>query len=164
MDAVGTYALPEAQLDRFMMKLSVGYPEEEAAKDMARAFLAGSLKEKLEPVVTAEEIQVMKREAEQILVHDEIIDYVTEIIQLTRVQEEVRYGASPRASLVLLRASQAKAYLEGRDFVIPEDVAAMAEVVLPHRLELTVQAKMAKCTGQQVIVKVLSKAKVQRGK
>ena len=70
MDAVGTYALPEAQLDRFMMKLSVGYPEEEAAKDMARAFLAGSLKEKLEPVVTAEEIQVMKREAEQILVHD----------------------------------------------------------------------------------------------
>ena len=92
--------------------------------------------------------------------YDDIISYVTEIIRLTRVQEEVRYGASPRASLVLLRASQAKAYLEGRDFVIPEDVYAMAQVVLPHRLELTVQARMAKVTGHQVITKVLSLAKV----
>ena len=159
MDAVGTYALPEAQLDRFMMKLSVGYPEEDAAREMARRFLDGSLKEKLNPVVTASEILAMKKEVEQVLVHDEIIAYVTEIIRLTRVQEEVRYGASPRAALVLLRAAQAKAYLENRDFVIPEDISAMAEVVLPHRLELSVQARMAKVTGRQVITKVLSLAK-----
>lgn len=160
MDAVGTYALPEAQLDRFMMKLSVGYPDEGAAKDMARRFLEGSLKEKLVPVAAAPQILEMKQEVEKVLVHDDIISYVTEIIRLTRVQEEVRYGASPRASLVLLRASQARAYLEGRDFVIPEDVYAMAQVVLPHRLELTVQARMAKVTGHQVITKVLSLAKV----
>ena len=159
MDAVGTYALPEAQLDRFMMKLSVGYPEEDAAREMARRFLDGSLKEKLNPVVTASEILAMKKEVEQVLVH-EIIAYVTEIIRLTRVQEEVRYGASPRAALVLLRAAQAKAYLENRDFVIPEDISAMAEVVLPHRLELSVQARMAKVTGRQVITKVLSLAKI----
>ena len=102
----------------------------------------------------------MKKEVEQVLVHDEIIAYVTEIIRLTRVQEEVRYGASPRAALVLLRAAQAKAYLENRDFVIPEDISAMAEVVLPHRLELSVQARMAKVTGRQVITKVLSLAKI----
>lgn len=160
MDAVGTYALPEAQLDRFMMKLSVGYPDEGAAKDMARRFLEGSLKEKLVPVAAAPQILEMKQEVEKVLVHDDIISYVTEVIRLTRVQEEVRYGASPRASLVLLRASQARAYLEGRDFVIPEDVYAMAQVVLPHRLELTVQARMAKVTGHQVITKVLSLAKV----
>lgn len=159
MDAIGTYALPEAQMDRFMMKLSVGYPSDRDAMDMAVRFLDGSLQEEPESVVSADEVIAMKREVEKVLVHEELISYVVRIIQQTREQEEVRYGASPRASLVLLRASQAKAWIQGRDYVIPEDIRAMAEVVLPHRLELHAQAKMAKCTGRQIVNRVLSLVK-----
>ena len=137
MDAVGTYPLPEAQLDRFMMKLSVGYPSEQDTLEMTGRFLDGSLSEPLSPVLTAAEILEMKAGVCRVAVHDELRRYIAELIRQTRVQAETRYGASPRAVLVLIRAAQARAYLQGRDFVIPEDVIAMAKVVLPHRPVLT---------------------------
>ena len=160
MDAVGTYPLPEAQLDRFMMKLSVGYPSEQDTLEMTGRFLDGSLSEPLSPVLTAAEILEMKAGVCRVAVHDELRRYIAELIRQTRVQAETRYGASPRAVLVLIRASQARAYLQGRDFVIPEDVIAMAKVVLPHRLVLTAEARMARVTGTQVTDRAIAAVKV----
>ncbi len=160
MDAVGTYPLPEAQLDRFMMKLSVGYPSEQDTLEMTGRFLDGSLSEPLSPVLTAAEILEMKAGVCRVAVHDELRRYIAELIRQTRVQAETRYGASPRAVLVLIRAAQARAYLQGRDFVIPEDVIAMAKVVLPHRLVLTAEARMARVTGAQVTDRAIAAVKV----
>ncbi len=155
MDAVGTYPLPEAQLDRFMMKLSIGYPSDEDSLEMADRFLTGTLREELEPVIHAKELLAMRKEVEQVAVHRELAAYAVQIVKQTRLREETRCGASPRSVLVLLRAAQACAYLNGRNFAIPEDVRAMACLVLPHRLVLTVEAKMARCSGAQVMEQVL---------
>lgn len=160
MDSIGTYALPESQLDRFMMKLSVGYPSEKGALEMANRFLSGQLQEEIRPVLTAGDVTAMKTEAAKVLVHDELVKYISEIIAETRLTDEVRYGASPRAALVLIRASQARAYVNGRDYVIPEDVRDMAQVVLPHRLVLTSEAKMARQTGADVIRHILTRVRI----
>ncbi len=160
MDAIGTYPLPEAQLDRFMMKLSIGYPSGQDTLEMADRFLDGSLAEPLRPVITAAELLEMKAAVCRTAVHDELRRYIAELIRQTRIQAETRYGASPRAVLVLIRASQARAYLEGRDFVIPEDVVSMARVVLPHRLVLTAEARMARVTGAQVTDRAIAAVKV----
>lgn len=160
MDSVGTYPLPEAQLDRFMMKLSIGYPSDEDSMEMANRFLTGALREELKPVLQAGELLLMRKEVEQVAVHQELVAYASNIVKQTRLQEETRYGASPRAVLVLLRAVQACAYLQGRDYAVPEDVSAMARLVLPHRLVLTVEAKMARFDGNQVLDQVLRKVQV----
>ena len=160
IDSIGTYALPESQLDRFMMKLSVGYPSERGTLEMAERFLSGQLQEEIRPVLTAEEVVEMQKEAAEVSVHEELIQYIAEIVAETRRGEEVRYGASPRATLVLIRATQARAYVQGRDYAIPEDVRDMAPVVLPHRLVLTAEAKMARQTGSDVVRHILSRVKV----
>ncbi len=162
MDAIGTYPLPEAQLDRFMMKLSVGYPSDQDSVEMARRFLDGSLSVPLEPVLGAAELLQMKEETARVSVHEDLIRYITAIIQETRRQPETRWGASPRSVLVMLRASQACAYLDGRDYVIPEDIIAMAAVVLPHRLVLTAEARMTRYTGRQVADKAVNAVPVPR--
>ncbi len=156
IDAVGTYALPESQLDRFMMKLSVGYPTNEGAMEMASRFLSGALQEETKPVLTAEDVIEMRRETSQVTVHDELLKYVTEIIEATRASDEVRYGASPRAALTLIRAAQARAYVRGREYVIPEDVRDMALVVLPHRLVLRAETRMARRSGEDVVRRILT--------
>ncbi len=156
MDAIGTYPLPEAQLDRFMMKLSVGYPSDPDAMEMARRFLDGSLSVPLRPVLNAAELLEMKEETARVSVHEDLIRYIVAIVRETRQQPETRWGASPRSVLVMLRASQARAYLDGRDYVIPEDIIAMAGVVLPHRLVLTAEARMARCSGRQVVDKAVN--------
>lgn len=160
MDAIGTYPLPEAQLDRFMMKLSIGYPSRQDTLDMASRYLSGSLTEPLQPVLSAGEILEMKAEVSRTAVHEELIQYTAELIRQTRLQPEARYGASPRAVLVMLRASQARAYLQGRDFVIPEDIITMASVVLPHRMVLTAEARMARYTGSQIVERAVAAVKV----
>lgn len=160
MDSIGTYSLPEAQLDRFMMKLSIGYPDTENAVKMAKKYLEGSLKEETTSVLTAEEIVVMKKDVENVTVHEDCIQYIVDIIKQTRVQDEVQYGASPRAVLSMLRASHTKAYICGRDYVIPEDIIEMSKLVLSHRLILRAEAKMGKWTGKQVVEKILEQVKV----
>ncbi len=160
IDAIGTYPLPEAQLDRFMMKLSIGYPSEQDTLEMAGRYLDGSLHERLQPVVSAQEIQQMKNEVRRVTVHPELRGYIAELIRQTRIQPESRYGASPRSVLVMLRACQAYAYLQGRDFVIPEDVITMAKAVLPHRLVLTAEARMARYSGRQIVESAIAAVKV----
>jgi len=160
MEMAGTYPLPEAQLDRFMMKLSVGYLAADDARDMAKRFLRGTLHEETKPVLQAQDILRIREEVRQVEMHDDLTDYAARIIEATRARREIRYGASPRALLELLRAAQATACMEGRSYCIPEDVRSMAAAVLPHRLILTAEARMNRETAENVLRRILETAPV----
>ena len=160
MEMAGTYPLPEAQLDRFMMKLSVGYPSSEEALRMADEYLSGTLHEPTQAVLGAQDILEMKQEVKQVVVHEDLRIYARDLIEETRTRSEVRFGASPRALLELLRASQACAYLEGRDYCVPEDIRRMCRVTLPHRLILTADARMNRTSPEQVVREILEHIRV----
>ena len=161
-EQIGTYPLPEAELDRFMMKVSIGYPDKDMQIELAKSFLNGELKSPITPVVTADEIIALKSQVADVIMNDEIIAYALEIVDKTRGLEELEYGLSPRAGLDLLMASKACAFIEGRDFVIPEDVISMAKVALPHRLVLTSKSRIDGETGIKVITRVIEKVKRPR--
>lgn len=158
-EQIGTYPLPEAELDRFMMKLHIGYPAREEHIRLADRFLTGELEAETKPVVSVQKVVEMKQEVRTVICRQEVVEYCLSIIEKTRDLKEVLYGLSPRAGLELLRASQAYAYLKGRDYVIPEDVITMSKVCLPHRLILTTEAHITRYTGEQLISEVLDKVK-----
>jgi MoxR-like ATPase len=137
----GTFPLPEAQLDRFLMRLSVGYPSE-ADEELLVARGANSLAEVLDPVVSAEEVVSVAAESLQVRVHEDVRHYVVQVTRATRTDPDVRLGASPRASLALHRASQVWAAMQGRDFVVPDDVKFLAGPVLAHRLIVSLEARL----------------------
>jgi MoxR-like ATPase len=130
----GTYALPEAQRDRFMARISMGYPDASAELAMVRGRDADNPFDTLAPVASVEDITTMIAAARAIHVSASVEQYVVDIAQATRVDAELRLGASPRATLQLIRAAKARAAVQGRDFVLPDDVDALVPVVLPHRL------------------------------
>ncbi len=154
-EQIGTYPLPEAELDRFMLKLKIGYPDSEMQLKLAKNYLEGKLDEDIKPVIKEADVIKMKNEVKSLIMSDEVIEYALKIVDSTRQIEEVEYGLSPRASLDLLMASKANAYISGRDFVIPDDVIAMSKLVLPHRLVLTAKARIDKYTGSRLINRVL---------
>ena len=156
-EQIGTYPLPEAELDRFMMKLSIGYPAQE--KELAKKYLDGIMDNDLTPVLTGKDIQEMMDQVRAVIIKDELMDYAIDIVSATRKREELEYGLSPRAGLDLLMASKARAYVMGRDYVIPDDIIDMAKVVLPHRMMMTTQAHMNKYTGKNLLVEVIDKLK-----
>ncbi len=158
-EQLGTYPLPEAQLDRFLMKLSIGYPSADMQKKMAQSFLTGELVQATESVLTIDDILEMKKAVNEVIIKDELVDYALKIVDDTRRLEELEYGLSPRASLELLSASRANAFIKGRDYVIPEDIIEMSGVCLPHRLVLTAKAHMDRYTGKQLITRVIDKIK-----
>lgn len=157
---LGTYQLPEAELDRFMMKVSIGYPNKSKQTLLAKNYLEGALDEKLTPVLKPEQVLEMREEVKKVIIKDELIEYALKIVDDTRSLSELEYGLSPRAGLALLAASRANAYLKGRDYVIPEDIIEMADVTLPHRLVLTAKAYMERYTGEQLITRVIDKIKL----
>ena len=159
VEQLGTYMLPEAELDRFLMKISIGYPKMEMQKDMAKRFLEGTLEKPLTPVLKAEVIIQMKKEVKQVTMTDEIVEYALSIVDASRSNDNLEYGLSPRAGLDLLIASKAAAYVAERDYVVPEDVISMAKKTLPHRMILTTQSKMNRYTGSQLIVDIIEKIK-----
>ena len=160
IEFVGTYPLPEAQMDRFMMKLSIGYPKQENEIEMTKNFLSGQTIESIESVLTAEKIIEMKKEVEKVKAVDDCIKYANDIIALTREESRFVMGASSRAMLHLIRASQAKAYISGRDYVKPDDIKAVAINTLHHRLSLTYEAKIAKEEVDKVLKSIILKVKV----
>lgn len=157
VDFLGTYNLPEAQLDRFSMRITLGYPDKEQEIRMAGLFLKGEKKKQRSPVADADALLCMKEEVDRIFIHQDLIAYTASIIQATRESEHLTLGASPRATLALLKAAQAEAYLNGRDYVIPDDIKILCEPVLCHRLILSMEAKMKKLTPW----KALKEAMVQ---
>lgn len=160
VEFLGTYPLPEAQMDRFMMRLSIGYPDGEEEIRLAKNHLSGKTVEAVTPVCKAEDVLRMRSEVEKVHISDGVTGYVQEIISITRSEESFVLGASPRAMLQLLRASQAKAYISGRDFVKPDDVKAEAVNVLHHRLSLTPEARMRKESVDRLLTGLILKARI----
>lgn len=134
IETTGTYPLPEAQIDRFMMKLSMGDMDSEGERMVIDTFIADNPMEKLQACCTIEDIRNIREYVKTVKVHPCIRDYVVDIIMQTRVNKKVTYSASTRATLALVRAAQCHAAIEGRDYVIPDDVKFLAKDVLAHRL------------------------------
>ncbi|MBO4669400.1 MAG: MoxR family ATPase [Lachnospiraceae bacterium] len=159
---LGTYPLPEAQLDRFMMRLSIGYPDNETEVLMARQFLDGTDPTSVKTVLRPTALPAMKKDVEKLHVSDAVLSYLQDIIDQTRHDARLESGASPRALLSLLRAAQAKAYMNGRDYVGPDEIKAVAVNVLHHRISLTADARMAGDSEDAVLTEIIRKVKVPR--
>lgn len=160
VEFLGTYPLPEAQMDRFMMRLSIGYPEREQEIRMAQAHLKGETPDRARAVCGPEEILQLKEAAAAVSVSDALLGYMKDIVDLTRQEERFMLGASPRAFLALIRASQGNALLMGRDFVKPDDVKTVAMQVLLHRLALSTDARLQKEDAAAVLKSLVLKAKI----
>jgi len=148
---VGTYPLPEAQLDRFLMKIAVGYPTLEQEVDIIASRRTDDPLAEVEAVCTRKEVLTCIEAVQHVNVEQSIYRYIVQLVSSTRTHKAVMLGASPRASLLLMRASQACAFLSGRGYVIPEDVLRMTPHVLEHRLQLTQDAKVRKITELSVL-------------
>ncbi len=160
VEYVGTYPLPEAQLDRFMMCLKIGYPDKDNEIRIAKQMLEHRQADNVTAVCTTSDIEAMKADVERITVSDAVISYIVDIIRATREEERFVLGASPRAMLALTKAARAKAYLEERDFVKPDDVKAVARQVLLHRFTLTSKARGQREDVLSIFNNILTKVKV----
>src|SRR5262249_30701424 len=129
----GTYPLPEAQLDRFLMRVRIGYPGRDDAKRILREKdLAGQLKT-MKPVLSRDEVVALQQQADQVAVDDAILDYIVRLAETTRSHKAFKLGLSPRGALALTRAARAHALVHGRDYCVPDDVKAVAVPVVAHR-------------------------------
>ena len=161
----GTYKLPEAQLDRFLMKITMGYPSLEEEVDILERHHANASLVKLEslaPVLTKEELLSLRRLMEHVFVDRTLLQYIALIVQQTRASKAVYLGASPRASVAMMQASKAYALLQGRDFVTPEDIKFVAPYVLQHRLLLTAEAEMEGYSPVKVTQRLIDKVEVPK--
>ncbi|MCR5294597.1 MAG: AAA family ATPase [Lachnospiraceae bacterium] len=158
-EMAGTYPLPESQLDRFLMKLSLGYPDARASEDMAERFLAGQLHGKTEAVLTSADLLAMRDAVGRAAIHKELMAYAVKIVEATRNKAEIACGASPRALLAMLRCAQAISYMADRAYCIPEDIAEAAYLTLPHRLMLTTGAKLSHVTNGDLVKTILGQVK-----
>jgi MoxR-like ATPase len=161
----GTYPLPEAQTDRFMMKVKIDYPSKEEEKEILARM--GSLEKKpvVVPTLSAEQVLAARKIVDQIYIDPKVIDYILNIIEITRnpppdLKPLIHIGASPRASLAFIQASKAYAFLSERSFVTPNDVKLLAPDILRHRLKLTYEAEAEDLSADDVVAKVLDKVKV----
>jgi len=163
IDFEGTYALPEAQLDRFLMKFKLGYPEEEYERQMLKSQSAVHPVDLIEPVTDIAEIRRLQQEVREIHVSDAVIEYIVSIVRRTREHPDVFLGASPRATIALTAAAKAFALIGGRDFVIPDDIKHLAPNVLGHRMILSAEARMAGASITTVLQSVFQQVKVPIG-
>lgn len=134
VETAGTYPLPEAQMDRFLMQLSIGSLEAEDEIRMLRRFETKSPLSEVSPVITKEEIIELRREAANVFIHDDLIAYIVELVNCMRSDSRVYMPVSPRGSLALMKAAKSYAYIDGRDYVLPDDIKALAVSVLAHRM------------------------------
>lgn len=160
IESEGTFPLPEAQLDRFMVKLSLGYPDEAAEKEMLYSQLFEHPIVELGSVVSKEEFLNHLSNVKNVKVSDDIMRYIVDIVSATRKHKDIMVGSSPRGSIFLLNISRAYAYLHGRDFVLPDDVKYLAPYVLNHRIILSVEARIKKVDKYKVIEEILEEVKV----
>lgn len=161
----GTYRLPEAQLDRFLFKISMGYPSVDEEVNILKRHQEKQRLIKLEevkPVLTIDELLQMRKKLETVYVEESLLRYIAAIVQQTRLSKAVYLGASPRASVAMLNASKACALLGGRDFVTPEDIKFVTPSILQHRLILTAEAEMEGYTTLKVAQKLINKVEVPK--
>jgi MoxR-like ATPase len=138
----GTFPLPEAQLDRFLLKTSLGYPDQQEEMQILERFQQTDPLQEINAVATPEDISRLQTERREVIVSDPVKRYITDIVRATREHAAIQFGASPRGSLGLMRAGQALASLRGRDFTLPDDIKELAVPVLGHRVILTEQDKL----------------------
>jgi MoxR-like ATPase len=163
IDMEGTYVLPEAQLDRFLMKLTIGYPTADAEAAVLRTQKMGATVDHLLPVLNANDVAAMIESVHRVEVAPALEHYIVAIAATTRSMSELRLGVSPRGSLALLRAARAFAATAGRSYVVPEDVKTMAPAVLAHRVILQPDAELQGRTGAELIARALQSVPVPRG-
>jgi MoxR-like ATPase len=156
----GTYPLPEAQLDRFTMRVAIGYPPLAEEARMLTEQTSGSPLETLEPVTNGAEVLVLTREAQRIFVEESVNKYVVALLRHTRSETRLYLGGSPRAGIALVRVAKARALADGRDFLSPDDVKAIAEPVLSHRLILAPEARAVGTTSGELVRDALEKTPV----
>jgi MoxR-like ATPase len=155
VDYEGTFSLPEAQLDRFMVKLRLGYPNVEQEVQMLNRLQERHPLEQLKPIIVQDEFVYLQKAVCMVHIEESLKDFIVRISTATRNHNDVFLGASPRASYALMRAAQAKALVEGRGYVIPDDVKELAPTVLSHRLLLNAEARMASRSAEEVLTEIL---------
>ena len=164
----GTYQLPEAQVDRFMLKVIIDYPTQEEEKKIMRENLVGGLPQVM-PVTTAEEIMRAREVVSQVYIDEKIEQYIADIVFATRYPDRynlkelsdlITFGGSPRASINLAKAARAYAFIKHRGYVVPEDVRAVAHDVLRHRVGLSYEAEANNVTAEEIVSKIINKVEV----
>lgn len=156
----GTYPLPEAQLDRFLIQLDLGYPQPDVEVRILQAHTADHPLERIQPVLNVEQIQQMQKAVREVHMGQAVSEYIVGLISETRADSRLKLGVSPRGSLMLARAAQARAFITGRDYVLPDDVQKLCEHVLPHRILLSSKSQFGGITKEQIIQDVVMKVKV----
>ena len=156
IEYVGTYPLPEAQLDRFMLRIRLGYPTVQQEIQILETYGAQQPLDHLTPIATAEDILTLQQQVHDIYVADPIKQYIVELMVQTRQHPEIKLGGSPRASLMLLKASKASALLDDRRYVIAEDVQKLFEPVLGHRLQLQAASRLGQRATESVLTEILN--------
>lgn len=154
----GTFPLPEAQLDRFSMRIKIGYPDFKEEKDILK--LEKKNPEKIETVIMAEDVIKLREEIKKVHVEDSLEDYIISIVQATRKHDDIYLGCSPRGSLALLNASRGLAFIRNRDYVLPDDIKELVQPVLNHRIILKPDARMRGKTVSEVVSSILNSTRV----
>jgi MoxR-like ATPase len=153
----GTFALPQAQLDRFLLRVRIGYPDEPSERTIARRYqVAAEPLEAIEPILDGPRLIALRDEVRRIRVADEVEAYGVAVVRATRGHSDLQLGASPRASVALYRAAQAAAFLAGRDFVLPDDIKAMAAPVLAHRLVVDLDRSLRGASTDSALTEILA--------
>jgi len=160
VDFHGTYPLPEAQLDRFLVRLDIGYPSAEVEVDILQSYTHDHPLERVAPVLDLKQVRRMQEEVQGVHVDPSLSGYIVSIVKETREESHLMLGVSPRGSIMLSRAAQAAAYYAGRDYVTPDDIQRLIPYVLPHRVLLTSKSRFDGTTKGQVIEDILSRVKV----
>jgi MoxR-like ATPase len=160
IEYIGTYPLPEAQLDRFFLRVTLGYPSVREEMNILSRFSEGDPKISLKAVVSGQDILYAQGEVERVACSEKIYEYVSSISMRTRNEEHVRLGVSPRGSLSLLNAAKANAYLQGRNYVTPDDVQKMIFPVLSHRIIVKPEAKLYDMDAKRILRNILNTVRV----
>lgn len=160
VDFQGTYPLPEAQLDRFLIQMSLGYPDRDMEVEILFDQAVDVPIDHLRPVLTLEQVRDLQHKVREVKVERTVAEYAVDLVRQTRQHPHLKLGVSPRGTLMLFRAAQAAAFLAGRDYVTPDDVQRVASPVLAHRTMLTSKAKFGSMSKSQVIQEIISGIKV----
>ena len=160
IEQYGTYPLPEAQLDRFMMRISIGYPDRVSEESMIIGAVCGKRADKAQQVVDTPSLLGLMDEVKKVTICPEVVSYIAQLIELTRSSEHLTLGASPRAAIATAHAAQAAAYLAGRDYVTPDDVKRVFKAVTAHRVIISTRTRAEGHDAQWVIGRILSSVTV----
>ncbi|MCZ1265537.1 MULTISPECIES: MoxR family ATPase [Paenibacillus] len=160
IDFEGTYTLPEAQLDRFMLKISLGYPDKDIEKTLLKQHQSGQPVDRLESVTHMDQISAIQQEIKEVFIGDPVMDYLLDVVRKTRSHPSVLLGASPRAAISFMMAVKAFAFLQERDYVLPDDVKTMAPYVISHRIVLRPESRLDSMSSEAVLKSVLQQVRV----